>query len=141
MENTISLKDIADLLIKASERVDFYWNFLAVILIALVGWLIALKNPLTREMKVLVTVTYLLAAGMNLLGLYSSYTFAEALRLDLLSLPGSEVLRASREVLDAHSFAAQRLMACWVHGIIAASVLGVLWLGRFGSRRIPASRP
>ena len=131
----MTVKEVADLLINASERVDFYWNFFVVILIALVGWLVALKNPLTWEMKSLFTVTYMIAGGMNLLGLYSSYSFAEALRLDLLSLPGNELLPASREVLKAHSFATQRLAAFWIHGLIGVSVLGVVWAGRFGSKQ------
>ena len=38
---SMTAKEVADLLINASERVDFYWNFLVVILVALVGWLIA----------------------------------------------------------------------------------------------------
>ena len=76
----MSIRDVADLLFAARERVDFYWNFYVVVVIAVIGWLVSLKKTLTRSMKLLVSVAYVIAAVMNYVGLYGSYTFAEALR-------------------------------------------------------------
>jgi len=35
----MTTKEVADLLVAGSGRIDFYWNFFVVIAIALVGWL------------------------------------------------------------------------------------------------------
>lgn len=50
-------------------------------------------------MEVLVSVAYMIAAAMNLLGLYSSYTFAEALRTDLLRMTPATPLTETRSIL------------------------------------------
>ena len=77
-------KDIADLFIAATGKVEFYWNFYTVTLLALIGWLVTTKKILRPGLKSLITVGYLVFVLMNILGLWGSYTFAEALRQDLL---------------------------------------------------------
>jgi hypothetical protein len=111
----MTIKDVADLLFAARERIDFYWNFYVVVVIAVIGWLVSRKKSLTPSMKVLVSVAYLIAAAMNLLGLYGSYTFAEALRTDLLRMAATAPLTDTRLLLEQHSDLAQRLTAIWIH--------------------------
>ena len=131
MEGTIPIKDVADLLLQATERVDFYWNFYVVVVIAIIGWLVSLKKSLTVPMKALVSIGYLIVAGMNLIGLYGSYTFAEALRTDILRLTASASLPDTRLVLEQHSYIPQRFAAFWIHLLVGAAVLLVVWLARF----------
>jgi hypothetical protein len=45
----MSIKDAIDLLFAARERIDFYWNFYVVVVIAVVGWIVTRKEPLTRD--------------------------------------------------------------------------------------------
>src|SRR6266496_169063 len=52
----MSIKEIADLLFAARERIDFYWNFYVVVVIAVIGWLVSFKKTLTLSMKLLVSV-------------------------------------------------------------------------------------
>ena len=52
----MSIKDAVDLLFAARERIDFYWNFYVVVVIAVVGWILTRKDGLTLSAKVLVTV-------------------------------------------------------------------------------------
>ena len=84
----MDVKDTIDLFIIATDKVEFFWNFYVVSVISLVGWLVTTKRPLTVFLKFLITVGYLLLAAMNLLGLYNTYNFAEALREDLLAMEG-----------------------------------------------------
>lgn len=79
-------KDVADLFINATEKIGFYWNFYVVMLTALIGWLVSTKTALSTSLKSLITVGYLVFVAMNIVGLYGSYTFAEALRNDLLTM-------------------------------------------------------
>jgi hypothetical protein len=44
----MSVKEVADLLFAARGRIDFYWNFYVVAVIAVIGWLLSLKKKLTR---------------------------------------------------------------------------------------------
>ena len=38
----MSIKDAVDLLFAARERIDFYWNFYVVVVIAVIGWILTL---------------------------------------------------------------------------------------------------
>jgi hypothetical protein len=126
----MTLNDVVDLLFASRERIDFYWNFYVVVVVAMIGWLISLKKPLNLSMKVLVTVAYLIAASMNLAGLYGSYTFAEALRTDVLRMASTAPLPDTRHILERHSYLAQRTVAIIVHVVMGALILFAVWFAR-----------
>lgn len=136
----MELKEVAQLLITAAGKVEFYWHFYVVMLIALAGWMVSATKPVTTHLKVLVTVGYIVFACMNLVGLWGSYTFAEALRRDLLAMamltPGE--LTNTRAVLSEHSFQAQRSIALIIHVLLGTLVLLAVWLG--WHRGDPASK-
>ena len=136
----ITIKEVADLLFAARGRIDFYWNFYVVVVIAVIGWLVSVKKTLTRSMKVLVSVAYLIAAIMNYLGLYGSYAFAEALRADLLRMvAAAPSLTGTRLMLEQHSYLTQRLTAFWIHLIVGATILVVIWFARFSESEAAAA--
>ena len=134
----ITIKEIADLLLQARGRIDFYWNFYLAVVIAVIGWLVSRKPVLTTAMRVLVTAAYLIAAAMNFTGLYGSYSLAEALREDLLAFEGVRVLEHTSLFLDRYSYLPQRTVALIVHLVIAAVVLFVIWFGRMLGPRPPS---
>jgi hypothetical protein len=76
----MSIKDAIDLLFAARERIDFYWNFYVVVVVAVVGWIVTRKERLSRSGKVLVSVAYVVAAVTNLAGIvrviYARRSFA-----------------------------------------------------------------
>ena len=127
----MTITDVADLLFSARERIDFYWNFYVVVVIAVMGWLVTFKRTLTLPMKLLVSIAYLVAAIMNVLALYSAYTFAEALRADLLRMLATTTLADTQIILGQHSYLPQRLAALWVHLAVGAAILLVVWFARF----------
>lgn len=131
----MNAKDIADLFITATGKVEFYWNFYTGTVLVLMGWLISTDVPLTDPIRALVTVGYLVFVMMNLMGLWGSYTFAEALRQDLLQAPGLDAtaLARTRAVLAARSFESQKRLAIFIHAVMAAFVLSVVWLAPLGS--------
>lgn len=136
----ITIKEVADLLFAARERVDFYWNFYVVVVIAVIGWLVSVNKTLTRSRKVLVSVAYLIAASMNFLGLYSAYTFAEALRTDLLRMPATTPLTDTRLILEQHSYLSQQLAAFWIHFVVGATILLVVWFAPFSESEVAAAK-
>jgi len=126
----MTINDVADLLFAARGRIDFYWNFHVVVVVAVVGWLVSLNRALTPPVKLLVSFVYLVAASMNLVGLHSSYTFAEALRTDLLRVAASTPLTDTRLLLEQHSYLSHRRTAVWIHLALGATILGVVWRAR-----------
>jgi hypothetical protein len=127
----MTIKDVADLLFAARERIDFYWNFHVVVIVAVIGWLVSFKRTLTLSMKLLVSIAYLIAAVMNYMGLYSSYTFAEALRTDLLRMAATTPLSDTTLFLGQLSYLPQRLTALLIHLAVGATILLVVWFARF----------
>ena len=134
----ITIKEVADLLLDARGRIDFYWNFYLAVVIAVIGWLVSRKLVLTPAMRALVTAAYLIAAVMNFAGLYGSYSLAEALRQDLLAFEGVRVLEHTSLFLDRYSYLPQRTVALVVHLVIAAIVLFVIWFGEMLGPRPPS---
>jgi hypothetical protein len=136
----MTIKDVADLLFAARERIDFYWNFHVVVVIAVIGWLVSFKRTLTLSMKLLVSVAYLIAAVMNFVGLYGSYTFAEALRTDLLRMAATTPLSDTTLYLEQHSYLSQRLSAFLIHLAVGATILGVVWFARLSEPDTAAAK-
>lgn len=134
VESSMEVKDCAQLFIAAIARIDFYWNFYVVMLLAFNGWMFSTRNPFTPRLKQLITVGYLVFVGMTLIGLWSSYTIAEALRTDILALAELRPaeLQSTRAVLARHSFVMQRSMAVVVHSVLASIVLSLVWFGPRG---------
>ena len=137
----MTIKDVADLLFAARERIDFYWNFHVVVIIAVIGWLLSFKRTLTLSMKLLVSIAYVIAAVMNYLGLYSSYTFAEALRTDLLRMAATTPLSDTTHFLGQLSFLPQRLTALLIHLVVGATILLVVWFARLSEPEAAAATP
>lgn len=130
MEGEVTLAEAAELLFAARGRIDFYWNFQVAVILAVIGWSVSLKRPLPRSMKALVSGAYLIAAAANLAALYSAYTFAEALRTDLLRLAADSPLTGTRALLAQHSYLAQRTTAFWIHLAVGVVVLLAIWFAR-----------
>lgn len=130
-------KDIADLFIAATGKIEFYWNFYTVTLLVLIGWLISTNKILQPGLKCLITLGYLLFAFMNILGLWGAYTFAEALRQDLLIAAQltPDSLKNAQAMLADSSFSKQKSSVLIIHSILGVLVLSVIWFGHLGESR------
>ena len=51
----LGLKDVIDICFSAQDRIDLYWNFYVVGVLAIIGWLISLKRRLNWQFKVFVS--------------------------------------------------------------------------------------
>lgn len=127
----MNAKDIADLLVMAIGKIEFYWNFYTVTMLALLGWLISTDSPVTLLLKLLITIGYIIFVLMNVIGLISSYSIAETLQQDLLNAIRAEPnqLANTQKILSKRSFKSQRKLVPLIHIILGALVLGTVWLG------------
>lgn len=127
----MTIYEVADLLLKSRGRIDVYWNVYIAIVVATVGWLLSHRHALARPTKALVSIVYVLAAAMNLLGLYTAYTFAEALRDDLLRMATAAPVTETLALLERYSYLAHRHAAIWIHLVVDGTVLSAVWFARF----------
>jgi len=129
-------KDIADLFIEGVGKIEFYWNFYTVTLLAMIGWLVTAKNAMAIRIKWFVTIGFAAFVGMNLLGLWGAYAFTEALRTDLLAIAEPK-LSATHEVLSGKNFLSQRTCGLVIHLVIDAFAIYAIWKARIGDSDSP----
>ena len=136
-------KDLADLLIAATGRIDFYWNFYTITVLALIGWMVSTEKPLAVRLKILITVGYILFAIMTLGALKTSYYFADAIRQDLLISVDKEPMKLKNLliVLDNKQFTKNIPKAVVMHTFLGACVLYAVWFARLGKPPGPKSEP
>ena len=113
-----------EFMLKSLDKIDHYWNFLVVGLVAFIGWLVTTEAQFTPLLCVTAMAGYVCFAGMNLAALWTSYLAAEALSADFadsiskLKLPGLKALAKSHFNLKRH-----RLVACMIHALLGCLIL------------------
>lgn len=60
------IKDIIDIIEKLESRINAYWNFYTLIVIATIGWLMSSKTPFTIEQSIALTIALSLFFLANL---------------------------------------------------------------------------
>jgi hypothetical protein len=122
-------RDLAQLFVTATARVEFYWNFYTGALLALIGWLVSKNLAVAQELKLLITVGYLAFVLMNVMGLWGAYTFAEALRKDVLMSVNNtpHTVHNTQQVLAKGSLEKQKWRALAIHVVLGAVVLLSVW--------------
>jgi len=78
--------DLIDIFFKARGNIQFFWNIYAVIILALMGWLISLKQDLSWQVKLLVSCGFIVFIIINISGQLRSYELIIAAKSDLLSM-------------------------------------------------------
>ena len=125
----MEIKEVADIFLFSIERIEFYWNFYVVSILALGGWLASTSVSFTIQFKVLITAGYLALSGMNLVGLIGSYLTAEALRKDLLALAAKnpDAIANTIKVLSDNSFEGRPLISVLIHLAMGILFMYVIW--------------
>ena len=129
MPDTLSAKDLLDLTEKLKSRVNAYWNFYTVVVLAVAGWVVTKDVSFTTAQgyAALFGLTCFFAANFSMirgatrliLGANAEMQ-ARAESLDLKSAKFREVLRI--DLLPG------RLPVSWVlHGVVDAAILWGIW--------------
>src|SRR4030095_15134016 len=117
MDSTLLAKDFV---FKALDKIDFYWHFFTIGLLAFAGWLASGKTKGTRPIKCLLLAGYVCFAGMNLYALDRTYVFAQMAISDLLQRPELASLpRIHEYARDKFAFRRQRIAAYCIHLLMA----------------------
>lgn len=128
-------KDIADMLLKIADSINFLWNFYAFGTIAIVSWLLSLKRNLNWQLKLLLSLGFLCFVTMNLTALLRSYTFADSLRLELQANIDQSTFKTQGlyELTKGLSFSRQIWIAWGIHIFVDSGVLVIVWSNRVRS--------
>ena len=122
--------DALDIFFKAEDGIRFYWQFYVVGIVALMGWLISLEHNLTRGLKLLVSIAFLLFMAMNITGLLNSYVLINAAQNDvsnmLRSIEGSST--KDTEIINVIlKMWYPKSIIWWLHGIIDSIMVLAIW--------------
>lgn len=129
----MDFKEVVNIFITATGKVEFYWNFFTITYLVLIGWLITTGFSLTFPIKLVITVGYLAFVFMNLIGLWWSYSYSEALRKDLIAAAENmqEELKnlehSKKLLLQSRSFNFQRNLAFYIHLVLGILFLSLIW--------------
>lgn len=129
-------KDLADLFLKGIDKLEFYWNFYVVFVIAIVGFYAKAEKPFSLKLRSILLCGYVFFAFMNVMALHSSYSFVQALQQDLMAKAAcSDQLQAlmpeTLRVLKEQDYAFSRRFMYGIHTFMAiAFTLLTVFQGR-----------
>lgn len=122
-------KDIADMMLKIGDSVNFLWYFYAFGIIAIVSWLLTINRKLSWQLRLLLTFGFLCFVVMNLLSLLRAYVFLDSLTLELQAAVDQNTFKTSSfyEKIRQLSFGSRIWIAWGIHLFIDTCVLVILW--------------
>lgn len=122
------LKDSLDLLVKVGTRVDSIWNFSVSLNTVTIGWIFLIarnQGGLASEMRLVVTLVYLVALSMSLFALLKEYGLFLALVDEAKGSEGED--GPLKQELASLSYRYRKQIAWCVHLFYAAIVILLVW--------------
>jgi hypothetical protein len=104
----MTIKEVADLLFAARERIDFYWNFYVVVVIAVIGWIVSLKKTLSLSITCPTRPRPLFYSGPPIRTIIAGAHVAGSSRARLLARRGSAEASPRAVAIPMASSAAPR---------------------------------
>ena len=72
MNNSLSLKELCDLVLTLNDRINWFWNFYVVSLIAVLSFLSSQKFKLNKKQKLVLITGFVVFGFMNLMALVNT---------------------------------------------------------------------
>lgn len=118
---------LPDLFLNIVNKVNFYWHLYIISIIAVIGWLLSLKSPMSWQLKVLISVGFLSFVGMNIMALLGSYSFLEATRLELVKHVTAENFPDLHAIIISFSYKFRPWYVIGIHLCIDTLMLIAIW--------------
>ncbi len=128
----MKLAEIADLFVTAVDTTNFFWNFYVVGIVAIVGWLFSLSRSLDVQLKIVVSVGFLLFIGMNLQALTSTYLFLSAIVEEMQAVITKDTFRTDGlgMLIDQLSYDGRIWLTWGIHAVMDTAILYCIWSDR-----------
>ena len=118
---------LPDLFLNIVDKVNFYWHLYIISIIAVIGWLLSLKQPMRWQLKVLISVAFLSFVVMNVIALIGSYAFLEATRLDLEKHIAVDKFPKLSEMIKSISYGSRWWSVIAIHSCVDIIMLIAIW--------------
>lgn len=79
----MSISELFGVYFAFEENVQYLWNVYVIFVIASVGWLLSLKHPPQRNLKILASLGFLVVSGFDIYALTNNYEMLWAAQTDL----------------------------------------------------------
>ena len=123
------IKNLIDIIETLESRINSYWNFYIVVVVATIGWLMSSKTPFTIPQGVALTVAIGLFLLANFLVLRAATKRVTAFEAELNAASQKQEFKSSllkKELSGAST--PNRLLASYVlHGVIDVAVIYAIW--------------
>ena len=131
----MEIKDIINIVMKLSDSVNFYWNFYVVGVIAIIGWLISLKEHIKWQIKLLVSIGFLFFIILNIHGLLGSYTLLEASINELQESVNPSTFKTDKifHTIKNISFSYYPQAVLGIHVVIDSGIFIAIWSNKVWS--------
>lgn len=124
-----SVKNILDVLESTESRINSYWNFYVVVVVATIGWLMSSQTPFTSEQGVVLTVSICLFFAANFAVLRAATKRAVAYEAELKCVAAQREFQSDILLHELASGALKyRLPFSYLlHAMIDVAVLYAIW--------------
>jgi hypothetical protein len=119
MDNSLSFKDLSDIILNLNNGINWYWNFYAGSLIALLTLLSSKKFKLNKNEKILFIIFFLVFIFMNLKALITTGRVISVLVQELqFRLDASNLGPSTKEFIRELSTNEGKYISIIVHALI-----------------------
>lgn len=123
------IKDLLDIIEKLESRINTYWNFYTLVVIAAVGWLMSSKTPFTIEQSIALTIALSLFFLANFSVMRAATIRVVAFERELNKITQSTEFLTSELMIElGRETMPFRVLASYLlHVIVDIAVIFVIW--------------
>lgn len=123
------IKNTIDIIETLETRINTYWNFYFIVVLAVIGWLMSSRTPFTESQGIALTVaiSLFLIANLSVIRAATKRVMAFESELKVASTKQEFHSSALKEELS-HASIGNRLFASYLlHGVIDIAVIYAIW--------------
>ena len=123
------IKHTLEIIEKLESRINTYWNFYTIVVVAVIGWLLSSKTPFTVPQGIALTIAILMffTANFSVMRSATKRVIAFESELNIASKKFEFNSNALKSNLSNDSMP-RRLIASYIlHGIVDLAVIYAIW--------------
>ncbi len=123
----MNAKDAIDIFFTSRQNIQSFWNFYALVVVALLGWLVSLDDNLGWQLKLLVSTSFMSFVALNAIALLRSYDLVVSSQEDIKDLlaRGEKDHQHVASLILRMKFRSKPVWA--LHAVVDTVLLVALW--------------
>jgi hypothetical protein len=129
MDQKLTIKDLLELIEKIESRINSYWNFYTIIVLATVGWLMSSKKPFSfyQTIALTVAITIFFAANFGVMRMATKRVVALENELQVRTKTAQFEGDAIKTELSKPSMALRLKLSYILHIVVDLAVVFAIW--------------